>query len=87
MSEKVDHANLTEYTFRLTTQSGQNDSGMYLDIHVCGCVCARMYLCLQHSMTDPDLVLTLSLSELTKQLQEGLLSPEDVFYTYLEKVK
>lgn len=28
----------------------------------------------------------LSLSELTKQLQEGSLNPEDVFYTYMEKV-
>uniref|UniRef100_A0A3Q3VIG4 Fatty-acid amide hydrolase 1 n=1 Tax=Mola mola TaxID=94237 RepID=A0A3Q3VIG4_MOLML len=40
---------------------------------------------LSHSMPDPALILTLSLSELTKQLQEGLLSPEDVFYTYMEK--
>lgn len=38
-------------------------------------------------MPDPELILTLSLSELTKQLQEGLLSPEDVFYTYMEKVR
>ncbi|KAM7012154.1 fatty-acid amide hydrolase 1 [Tautogolabrus adspersus] len=38
-----------------------------------------------HPMTDSALILTLSLSELTKQLQEGSLSPEDVFYSYLEK--
>ncbi|XP_067453264.1 fatty-acid amide hydrolase 1 isoform X1 [Thunnus thynnus] len=38
-----------------------------------------------HPMTDPSLILTLSLSELTKQLQEGSLRPEDVFYSYLEK--
>lgn len=29
----------------------------------------------------------MSLSELTKQLQKGLLRPEDVFFTYLEKVE
>lgn len=38
-----------------------------------------------HPMTNSAPILTLSLSELTKQLQEGLLSPEDVFYSYMEK--
>ncbi|KAM7410068.1 hypothetical protein PAMA_001496 [Pampus argenteus] len=38
-----------------------------------------------HPMSDSSLILTLSLSELTKQLQEGLLKPEDVFYSYVEK--
>ncbi|XP_035504416.1 fatty-acid amide hydrolase 1 [Scophthalmus maximus] len=38
-----------------------------------------------HPTTNSALILTLSLSELTKQLQEGSLSPEDVFYTYMEK--
>uniref|UniRef100_UPI0037E8888E fatty-acid amide hydrolase 1 n=1 Tax=Semicossyphus pulcher TaxID=241346 RepID=UPI0037E8888E len=38
-----------------------------------------------HPMTDSELILTLSLSELTKQLQEGSLTPEDVFYSYMEK--
>ncbi|XP_070764432.1 fatty-acid amide hydrolase 1 [Enoplosus armatus] len=38
-----------------------------------------------HPMTDSALILTLSLSELTEQLQEGSLSPEDVFYSYMEK--
>ncbi|XP_062250667.1 fatty-acid amide hydrolase 1 [Platichthys flesus] len=38
-----------------------------------------------HPATDSALILTLTLSELTKQLQEGLLSPEEVFYTYMEK--
>ncbi|XP_019135084.2 fatty-acid amide hydrolase 1 [Larimichthys crocea] len=38
-----------------------------------------------HPMTNSALILTLSLSELTKQLQEGLLSPEDVYYSYMEK--
>ncbi|CAJ1060400.1 LOW QUALITY PROTEIN: fatty-acid amide hydrolase 1 [Xyrichtys novacula] len=36
-------------------------------------------------MTDSAYILALSLPELTKQLQEGSLSPEDVFYSYLEK--
>lgn len=31
--------------------------------------------------------MTLSLSELTKQLQDGLLTPDDVLYCYMEKVK
>ncbi|GLD50340.1 fatty-acid amide hydrolase 1 isoform X1 [Lates japonicus] len=38
-----------------------------------------------HPTTDSSLILTLSLPELTKQLQEGKLSPEDVFYSYMEK--
>ncbi|XP_041863322.1 fatty-acid amide hydrolase 1 [Melanotaenia boesemani] len=38
-----------------------------------------------HPSTDSALILSLSLSELTRQLQDGLLNPEDVFYTYMEK--
>uniref|UniRef100_A0A8C6T3I7 Fatty-acid amide hydrolase 1 n=1 Tax=Neogobius melanostomus TaxID=47308 RepID=A0A8C6T3I7_9GOBI len=38
-----------------------------------------------HPMTNALYILSLSLSELTKQLQESALSPEEVFYTYLEK--
>ncbi|XP_047442105.1 fatty-acid amide hydrolase 1 [Mugil cephalus] len=38
-----------------------------------------------HPTVNSELILTLPLPELTKQLQEGLLSPEDVFYSYLEK--
>ncbi|XP_073331917.1 fatty-acid amide hydrolase 1 [Pagrus major] len=38
-----------------------------------------------HPLGDSALILTLSLSELTKQLQEGSLNPEDVFYSYMEK--
>ncbi|XP_031695707.1 vitamin D3 hydroxylase-associated protein-like isoform X2 [Anarrhichthys ocellatus] len=38
-----------------------------------------------HPGTDADLILAMSLSELTNNLQEGLLSPEDVFYSYMEK--
>ncbi|XP_042072986.1 vitamin D3 hydroxylase-associated protein, partial [Haplochromis burtoni] len=38
-----------------------------------------------HPTTDSALILTLSLSELTKQLKEGLLRPEDVLYSYMEK--
>uniref|UniRef100_A0A4W6DIU0 Fatty-acid amide hydrolase 1 n=1 Tax=Lates calcarifer TaxID=8187 RepID=A0A4W6DIU0_LATCA len=38
-----------------------------------------------HPTTDSSLILTLSLPELTKKLQEGKLSPEDVFYSYVEK--
>lgn len=38
-------------------------------------------------MIDSELILTLSLSELTKHLKDGLLSPEDVFYSYMEKVQ
>ncbi|XP_076583085.1 fatty-acid amide hydrolase 1 [Chaetodon auriga] len=39
----------------------------------------------EHSVTDSALILTLSLSELRERLQEGSLSPEDVFYSYMEK--
>ncbi|XP_067368381.1 fatty-acid amide hydrolase 1 isoform X2 [Channa argus] len=35
--------------------------------------------------TDSTLILTLSLSELTKQLKHGSLTPEDVLYSYMEK--
>ncbi|CAL1593793.1 unnamed protein product [Knipowitschia caucasica] len=38
-----------------------------------------------HPMTDSSYILNLSLFELTQQLQEGALSPEEVFYTYMEK--
>nr|XP_046248196.1 fatty-acid amide hydrolase 1 isoform X1 [Scatophagus argus] len=38
-----------------------------------------------HPLTESGLILSLSLSELTEKLQEGLLSPEDVFYSYMEK--
>ncbi|KAK5907538.1 hypothetical protein CesoFtcFv8_005375, partial [Champsocephalus esox] len=38
-----------------------------------------------HPETDSALILTLSLSELTKKLQEGSLNPEEVFYSYMEK--
>ncbi|KAF3834882.1 hypothetical protein F7725_027440 [Dissostichus mawsoni] len=38
-----------------------------------------------HPETDSTLILTLSLSELTKKLQEGSLNPEEVFYSYMEK--
>ncbi|XP_022615276.1 fatty-acid amide hydrolase 1 [Seriola dumerili] len=38
-----------------------------------------------HPTTDSAAILKLSLSELTKQLREGLLNPEDVFYSYMEK--
>ncbi|KAG7514587.1 hypothetical protein JOB18_038148 [Solea senegalensis] len=38
-----------------------------------------------HPTADSDAILTLSLSELTKELQEGSLNPEDVFYAYVEK--
>ncbi|XP_076009453.1 vitamin D3 hydroxylase-associated protein-like [Genypterus blacodes] len=34
---------------------------------------------------DSSLILSLSLSELTEQLHEGSLSPEDVFHSYMEK--
>ncbi|KAA8589994.1 hypothetical protein FQN60_013359 [Etheostoma spectabile] len=36
-------------------------------------------------VTDSAHILMLSLSELTKKLQEGSLSPKDVLYTYMEK--
>ncbi|XP_068175509.1 fatty-acid amide hydrolase 1 [Antennarius striatus] len=38
-----------------------------------------------YPMMDSALISTLSLSELIKQLKEGSLSPEDVFYFYMEK--
>lgn len=38
-----------------------------------------------HPMTKAHFILTLSLPELTKALQEGTLFPEEVFYAYLEK--
>ncbi|XP_029285823.1 LOW QUALITY PROTEIN: vitamin D3 hydroxylase-associated protein-like [Cottoperca gobio] len=38
-----------------------------------------------HPGNDSAFILALSLSELTKKLQEGLLSPEDVLYSYMEK--
>ncbi|CAI5639649.1 unnamed protein product [Oreochromis niloticus] len=38
-----------------------------------------------HPTTDSFFILALSLSELTKQLKEGSLTPEDVFYSYMEK--
>ncbi|XP_037626276.1 vitamin D3 hydroxylase-associated protein-like [Sebastes umbrosus] len=38
-----------------------------------------------HPVTDSAFILSLSLSELTKNLQDGSLSPEDVFYSYMEK--
>ncbi|XP_063323788.1 vitamin D3 hydroxylase-associated protein-like [Pelmatolapia mariae] len=38
-----------------------------------------------HPTTDSSFILALSLSEVTKQLKEGSLTPEDVFYSYMEK--
>ncbi|XP_061593608.1 vitamin D3 hydroxylase-associated protein-like [Cololabis saira] len=38
-----------------------------------------------HPSTDSDQILSLSLSELAKQLQDGSLSPDDVLYSYMEK--
>ncbi|XP_071773720.2 fatty-acid amide hydrolase 1 [Centroberyx gerrardi] len=38
-----------------------------------------------HPGTDTPLILSLSLPELTKQLKQGSLSPEEVFYSYMEK--
>uniref|UniRef100_A0A667Y147 Fatty-acid amide hydrolase 1 n=1 Tax=Myripristis murdjan TaxID=586833 RepID=A0A667Y147_9TELE len=38
-----------------------------------------------HPGTDAPAILSLSLSELTKCLRDGSLSPEDVFYSYMEK--
>uniref|UniRef100_A0A3B4FEB1 Fatty-acid amide hydrolase 1 n=1 Tax=Pundamilia nyererei TaxID=303518 RepID=A0A3B4FEB1_9CICH len=38
-----------------------------------------------HPTTDSTFILTLSLSELTQQLKEGSLTPEDVLYSYMEK--
>uniref|UniRef100_A0A667XM52 Fatty-acid amide hydrolase 1 n=1 Tax=Myripristis murdjan TaxID=586833 RepID=A0A667XM52_9TELE len=39
----------------------------------------------EHPGTDAPAILSLSLSELTKCLRDGSLSPEDVFYSYMEK--
>uniref|UniRef100_A0A3Q2Q4R1 Amidase domain-containing protein n=1 Tax=Fundulus heteroclitus TaxID=8078 RepID=A0A3Q2Q4R1_FUNHE len=39
----------------------------------------------RHPSSDSAAILSLSLPELTKQLRENLLSPEDVFYSYMEK--
>lgn len=36
---------------------------------------------------DPSLILSLSLADLTNKLNDGLLRPEDVFYSYMEKVQ
>ncbi|XP_028260637.1 vitamin D3 hydroxylase-associated protein-like [Parambassis ranga] len=38
-----------------------------------------------HPSTKAALILSLSLSELTKQLQDGSLNPEEVLYSYMEK--
>ncbi|XP_008302201.1 fatty-acid amide hydrolase 1 isoform X2 [Stegastes partitus] len=38
-----------------------------------------------HPSTELTPILKLSLSELTKQLHDGSLNPEDVFYAYMEK--
>ncbi|XP_037105838.1 fatty-acid amide hydrolase 1 isoform X2 [Syngnathus acus] len=38
-----------------------------------------------HPKMDSSLILSLSLTELTKKLQDGQLVPEDVFYSYMEK--
>lgn len=38
-----------------------------------------------HPMKNTPFILSLSLSDLTKELQKGTLSPEEVFYAYLEK--
>ncbi|XP_057696561.1 fatty-acid amide hydrolase 1 [Corythoichthys intestinalis] len=38
-----------------------------------------------HPKMDSSLILSLSLAELTNKLQDGLLRPEDVFYTYISK--
>ncbi|KAM4739181.1 fatty-acid amide hydrolase 1 [Anableps anableps] len=38
-----------------------------------------------HPSSDSAAILSLSLSELTKQLREGSLRPEDVFYSYMQK--
>ncbi|XP_035997184.1 vitamin D3 hydroxylase-associated protein [Fundulus heteroclitus] len=38
-----------------------------------------------HPSSDSAAILSLSLPELTKQLRENSLSPEDVFYSYMEK--
>ncbi|KAK7888919.1 hypothetical protein WMY93_024479 [Mugilogobius chulae] len=36
-------------------------------------------------LSDSNFILSLSLSELTEKLQEGSLSPEEVFYAYMDK--
>ncbi|MEQ2242157.1 hypothetical protein ILYODFUR_032935, partial [Ilyodon furcidens] len=38
-----------------------------------------------HPSSDPAAILSLSLPELTKQLREGSLCPEEVFYSYMQK--
>uniref|UniRef100_A0A3Q2Z6D0 Uncharacterized protein n=1 Tax=Hippocampus comes TaxID=109280 RepID=A0A3Q2Z6D0_HIPCM len=38
-----------------------------------------------HPKMDPSLILSLSLADLTNKLKDGLLRPEDVFYSYMEK--
>nr|XP_057929347.1 fatty-acid amide hydrolase 1 [Doryrhamphus excisus] len=38
-----------------------------------------------HPKMDSSLILSLSLTELTNKLQGGLLTPEDVLYSYMEK--
>ncbi|XP_005795802.1 fatty-acid amide hydrolase 1 [Xiphophorus maculatus] len=38
-----------------------------------------------HPSCDSAAILSLSLSDLTKQLREGSLCPEDVFYSYMQK--
>uniref|UniRef100_A0A3Q3CL59 Fatty-acid amide hydrolase 1 n=1 Tax=Haplochromis burtoni TaxID=8153 RepID=A0A3Q3CL59_HAPBU len=39
----------------------------------------------QHPTTDSALILKLSLSELTQQLKDGSLNPDNVLYSYMEK--
>uniref|UniRef100_A0A3Q3DLQ2 Fatty-acid amide hydrolase 1 n=1 Tax=Hippocampus comes TaxID=109280 RepID=A0A3Q3DLQ2_HIPCM len=39
----------------------------------------------EHPKMDPSLILSLSLADLTNKLKDGLLRPEDVFYSYMEK--
>lgn len=47
-----------------------------------------MFVCVfKNSTLDSDHILKLSLSELSNQLKEGLLDPEDVFYSYVDKVQ
>ncbi|XP_077389323.1 fatty-acid amide hydrolase 1 [Festucalex cinctus] len=38
-----------------------------------------------HPKMDSSFILSLSLTELTNKLQDGLLRPDDVFYSYMEK--
>lgn len=48
----------------------------------------KLCLCVfKNSTLDSDHLLKLSLSELSNQLKEGLLDPEDVFYSYMDKVQ